>query len=243
LDCQPREAVSAYVDQGLRVRPYDKQVLTRAGLQQLLLGNSEAAVEQWSRCFNTPGRHQKEIVYRLVSCGMPAKLLLDRMRPEWRTLREVWPPYRQFGSPQDVAEILTYATAAAQRETEKPRGISPATVWFWQASLYSDVRHSEEALECLNRAYTANPHHYPIRYSLGKALLAAGRLNEAEPHVRWCLARRPEDKWLGDAIASISRQRFAEYREAPGARAAAFSTQLQPQLASPEQAPSAPISR
>jgi tetratricopeptide (TPR) repeat protein len=218
LECQPREAVAAYVDQGLRVRPYDKQVLTRAGLQQLLLGHSEAAVEQWSRCFNTPGRHQKEIVYRLVSCGMPARLLLDRMQPEWRTLREVWPPYRQFGSPQDLSEILTYATAAAQRETQKPRGISPATVWFWQASLHSDVGQAEQALECLSRAYTANPHHYSIRYSLGKSLLAAGRLNEAEPHVRWCLARRPEDKWLGDAIESISRQRFAEYRDRPTAR-------------------------
>jgi predicted Zn-dependent protease len=233
------------VDQGLRVRPYDKHVLTRAGLQQLLLGNSESAVELWSRCFNTPGRHQKEIVYRLVSCGMPARLLLDRMQPEWRTLREVWPPYRQFGSPQDLSEILSYAAAAAQREVQKPRGISPATVWLWQASLYTDVGQANEGLECLRRAYTANPHHYAIRYSLGKALLAAGRLNEAEPHVRWCLARRPEDRWLNDAIASISRQRFAEYRDAPSARSAAFSTQLNSQLASPEQASSgaAPISR
>ncbi len=176
---------------------------------------------------------------------MPAKLLLDRMQPEWRTLREVWPPYRQFGSPQDLSEILTYAATAAQRETQKTRGIAPATVWHWQASMYTDVGQADEALECLTRANTANPHHYPIRYSLGKALLAAGRLSEAEPHVRWCLARRPEDKWLNDAIAAISRQRFAEYRETPGAGSGAFSTQRQTPLTSPEQASAdaAPLSR
>jgi tetratricopeptide (TPR) repeat protein len=245
LEHRPREAVAAYVDQGLRVRPYDKQVLTRAGLQQLLLGNADAAVEVWSRCFNTPGRHQKEIVYRLVSCRMPAKLLLDRMRPEWRTLREIWPQYRQFGSPNDWSTILNYASQASQREAGKPDGIPPATVWFWQASLHNDVGQADEALACLNRANAANPHQYTIRYALGKALLAAGRLNEAEPHVRWCMARRPEDKWLNEAIASISRQRFAEYREAPGARSGALPTQPQPPMASPKQASSdaAPISR
>jgi tetratricopeptide (TPR) repeat protein len=223
------------VDQGLRVRPYDKQVLTRAGLQQLLLGNSEAAVELWSRCFNTPGRHQKEIVYRLVSCGMPAKLLLDRMQPEWRTLREIWPQYRQFGSPDDLSTILRYASQASQRQAESPDGIPPATVWYWQASLYNDVGQADEALACLNRANTANPHQYAIRYALGKAFLAAGRLNEAEPHVRWCLARRPEDKGLNEAIAAISRQRFAEYSARTRPSAGTFMTQPQPPLQNPDE--------
>jgi O-antigen ligase/tetratricopeptide (TPR) repeat protein len=238
LDRRPRAAVAAFVDQSLVVRPYDKHVLTRAGLQQLLLGNSEAAVEHWSRCFNTPGRHQKEIVFRLVSCGMPARLLLDRMRPDWRTLREIWPQYRQLGSPHDLSEILAYAATAAQRETDKDRGIPAATVWHVQASLHTDVAQADEALACLRRAYAANPHHYPIRYSLGKALLASGRLNEAEPHVRWCLARRPDDKGLADAIQAISRQRFAENSAQPSAGVTRFATQ--PQL--PPQAPKLPSS-
>jgi tetratricopeptide (TPR) repeat protein len=245
LERRPREAVAAYVDQGLRVRPYDKQVLSRAGLQQLILGNSEAAVELWSRCFNTPGRHQKEIVYRLVSCGMPAKLLLDRMQPEWRTLREIWPQYRQFGSPDDLSTILSYASQASQREVENSHGIPPATVWHWQASLHNDVGQTDEALMCLNRANAANPHHYQIRYALGKALLAAGRLNEAEPHMRWCLARRPEDKWLGEAIGAISRQRFAEYSARTRPVAGTFVTQPQGSLQNPDQKPAdaATISR
>jgi tetratricopeptide (TPR) repeat protein len=190
-------------------------------------------VEHWSRCFNTPGRHQKEIVYRLVSCGMPARLLLDRMQPQWRTLREIWPQYRKLGSPDDLAAILAYASQAAQRETEKANGIPPATVWHAQASLHSDVGQTNEALTYLNRAHAANPHNYAIRYSLGKTLLAAGRPNEAEPHVRWCMARRPEDKWLGEAIQSISRQRFAEYSST--ARSAAFATPPQAPLQAPNQ--------
>jgi predicted Zn-dependent protease len=79
----------------------------------------------------------------------------------------------------------------------------------------------------LKLAYKANPHHYPIRYSLGKALLASGRLNEAEPHVRWCLARRPDDKGLAGAIEAISRQRFAENSAKPTTGTAAFATQSQ----------------
>jgi O-antigen ligase/tetratricopeptide (TPR) repeat protein len=227
LDRAPRAAIAAYVHQGLGVRPYDKYVLTRAGLQQLLLGHQDSAVALWSRCFNTPGRHQKEIVFRLIHCGTSAKILLDRLQPEWRTLREIWPQYRQYGSPHDLTEILAYASQAAQRETKQSNGVAPAFIWFWQASLYADVGNADQALECLTRAYRSNPHHYPIRYSLGKALQAAGRLNEAEPHVRWCLARRPEDKSLSDAIIAIARHRFAEQSLKPSALPGTIPTQPQ----------------
>jgi tetratricopeptide (TPR) repeat protein len=245
LDRRPTGAVAEYVNQAILVRPFDKHVLTRAGLQQLLLGNAEAALEHWSRCFNTPGRHQKEIVYRLAGCRMPARLLLERMQPEWRTLREIWPPYRQLGTPQDLADLLAYASQATREETNKANGIRPATAWFWQATLHGDVGQADEALDCLNRAYKANPQHYAIRYSLGKALLSAGRLNEAESHVRWCLARRPDDKWLSEAIDSISRQRLAEFSAAPSASANDGVQQLRPspEPGGQESTQSAPISR
>jgi tetratricopeptide (TPR) repeat protein len=241
----PRDAIAAYVDQALRVRPYDKNVLTRAGLQQLLAGHLDSAVEYWSRCLNTPGRHQKEIVFRLISCRMPATVLIERMRPDWQTLRVIWPQYRQFAPPEELSELLAYAIQAAQCETKRPECNAPEHIWYWQARLYADVGQANDAIECLQRAYKCNSHSYPIRYSLGKALLAAGRLNEAEPHVRWCLARRPEDKSLHDAIAAIARERFAQYSAKAAATVRALSTPPQPLQQSSSQPTNfaAPISR
>jgi O-antigen ligase/tetratricopeptide (TPR) repeat protein len=205
----PRAAIDAYVDQASRVRPYDKNVLTKCGLQELLRGQPDAALEMWSRCFNTPGSHQGEIVFRLVAAGMPANVLLSKLQPDWRTLHEVWTQYRKLGTPQDLAELLSYAAEVTPGEIGSERGTRPAYVWYWNAMMYADVERTGEALVCLERAYACDPHQYPIRFALAKALLAAGRMPEAEPHVRWCLARRPEDKRLADALVTISKHRLA----------------------------------
>jgi tetratricopeptide (TPR) repeat protein len=210
LNQAPREASAALVDQGLRVRPYDRNVLHRAGRQELLSGRNDAAIEFWSRCFNTPGPHQQQIVFRLLYSGMPARMLLDRLKPKWQTLREVWDQYRKSGTPQDLADLLSYAAGMAPQEIENTSsGVRPGYVWYRLAAMYADVGRIDEALPCLEHAYACDPMQYTVRYALGKALITVGRFPEAEPHVRWCLARRPGDKYLSDALLAISKHRLA----------------------------------
>jgi tetratricopeptide (TPR) repeat protein len=210
FDQAPRETTAAFVDQALRVRPYDRNVLYRAGRQELLSGRNEAAIEFWSRCFNTPGPHQQQIVFRLVYSGMPARMLLDKFKPEWHTLLEVWEQYRQSGTPQDLADLRTYAVEAAPQEIAKENSaVRPASIWYRLAAMHADVGRVDESLACLERAYASDTTQYAVRYALGKALIAVGRLPEAEPHVRWCLARRPGDKNLTAALLAISKHRLA----------------------------------
>ena len=75
--------------------------------------------------------------------------------------------------------------------------------------LHNDLQQSQEALTCLEKAYAAGPHIYPVRMAIGRALLEAERFAEAEPHVRWCLARRPDNKALSAALIEITKQRYA----------------------------------
>jgi tetratricopeptide (TPR) repeat protein len=210
LNQAPRAAIAAFVDQGLRVRPYDRNVLHRAGRQELLSGRNDTAIEFWSRCFNTPGPHQQQIVFRLVYSGMPARMLIQKLLPQWHTLREVWDQYGKSGTPQDLSDLLSYAAEIAPQVVakEKPT-IQPAAVWYRLGVMYADVGRVGESLACLQRAYACDSTQYAVRYALGKSLLAVGRLPEAEPHVRWCLARRPGDKNLTDALLAISKHRLA----------------------------------
>ena len=202
LNQAPRAAIAAFVDQGLRVRPYDRNVLYRAGRQELLSGRHDAAIEFWSRCFNTPGPHQQQIVFRLVYSGMPARMLLNKLEPEWQTLREVWDQYCRSGTPQDLIDVLSYASEMAPLEIANEQSpVRPAYVWYRLASMNADVGRVDESLGCLERADECDPVQYAIRFALGKTLIAVGRLPEAEPHVRWCLARRPGDKNLSDCAA------------------------------------------
>jgi tetratricopeptide (TPR) repeat protein len=203
-------AIQAYVDQGLRVRPYDQAVLYRAGVQALSFGRLEDAIRLWSACYHVRGNHQARIIYRLVASGMPASLFVATFQPDWQTLREVWKRYRQFGTEQDLGDLLAYAAEATERYSRQQGSWRPDVVWYWQSLLYTDVGRTDEALVCLHKAYGCNPRTYNVRFALGEALLAEHRYAEAEPHIRWCLARRPENRSLSAALVEIAKHRLAE---------------------------------
>jgi tetratricopeptide (TPR) repeat protein len=199
----------ALIEQGLRVRPHDAEVLFEVGREELLAGNLDGAISHWQRCFQDPGPHQQKIIH-LLAGRVPAPVFLATFQPEWQTLRDVWQRYRQLGQPADVDALLTYAadkTAAAVR-TENAR--TRAFVWYWQSQLYGDVGRPADELDCLQRAYQSDARHYFIRLALARALHKSGRYAEAEPHYRWCLARRPADKNLTRALLQLSKQRLAQ---------------------------------
>jgi tetratricopeptide (TPR) repeat protein len=97
-----------------------------------------------------------------------------------------------------------------QRELHSQGGIPPVYLWLWQASMYDDLKQPNEALACLERAYQCDQHVFSVRQKLGFALKDAGRYSEAEPHLRWCLARRPEIKSFGEALLEINKLRVSQ---------------------------------
>ena len=210
LDGASGDVAEAYANQGLLVRPHDADVLFEAGNRTLMAGDLEAAIGYWRRCFHDRGRHQRRIVYALAGQYIPAAMFLDVFEPDWHTLREIWSRYRQSGSDQDVRDLLAYATKVTDRDVREQNDIPPACIWLWQASMYSDVGRSSDAVACLEQAYRLNPQFFDARFALGRALLDTRRFAEAEPHIRWCLARRPENKFLKAALLEVSKQRFSE---------------------------------
>ena len=58
--------------------------------------------------------------------------------------------------------------------------------------------------------YTEPPYwYYPVRQSLGAALLQAGRLAEAEEQFRFALKRSPNNGWSYFGLAELAKARGA----------------------------------
>jgi tetratricopeptide (TPR) repeat protein len=205
LENAPPPVVEAYVEQGLRVRPCDGDVLFEVGMHKLMTGQLEAVISIWAKCFRDSGDHQLRIVETLAG-RIPAAVFIQEFQPDWRTLREIWARYRQLGQPQDLTELVSYAAEVTKRQVAEETGIRPAYIWLWQASMFHDVDRPDDALLCLEQAARSGSHNYAVRLALGQALMKAGRFNEAEAHVRWCLARRPENKSLSAALVEITKQ-------------------------------------
>jgi tetratricopeptide (TPR) repeat protein len=210
LDGDRPANAEAYVRQALRVRPHDADVLYSAGEQAFMRGDLPAALLHWTACFVHPGTHQTSIVYRLAG-RIPASDFLQIFHPDWHTLRDVWARYRALGSDSDRQLLIAYADELARRQTMEAGTARPELIWAWLSAMYGDLGRSAEALACLEQAHTANPRQYVVRQALATALLEAGRLSEAETHLRWCLARRPGDKSLRSALASIPKRRLAQH--------------------------------
>jgi tetratricopeptide (TPR) repeat protein len=166
-------------------------------------------MEIWARCFANSGPHQLRIV-NLAAARMPARDFLEAMQPDWRTLREVWARYRLLGQPQDQADLVVYSAQVTQRELHAKDGIPPVYLWLWQASMYQDMQQPVEALACLEQAYQCDPRVFRVRQLLGFALKNVGRYSEAEPHLRWCMARRPENKSFNAALLEINKLRISQ---------------------------------
>ncbi len=203
------EMAAACIAQAQCVRPYNGDVVFEVGRQALVNGDFDTAMRRWSRCFRDSGDHQLRIV-DLLAGKVPASVFVESLQPDWRTLREIWARYRQSGSLQDRNDLVAYAAQVTQRDAHSKNGIPPAYLWLWQAAMYSDLGHHEKSLACLEHAYECDQQIYSVRYELACALKQADRFVEAEPHLRWCLARRPENKGLRAAIFEISKLRVAQ---------------------------------
>jgi O-antigen ligase/tetratricopeptide (TPR) repeat protein len=248
LDAAKAAATKPFVEQALRVRPNDAEVLFEVGRQNYIVGDITSAVERWKECFDDSGPHQIKIVY-LLSGRLTASEFLKNFQPDWRTLRGVWNRYHESGKQEDIDAILSYSANCSAHETEDDYGIPPAYVWYWQAKFYADAGRADDALKCLQRAYTCGGRHYFIRQALAQGLYAAGRFAEAEPHYRWCMARHPDDSSLSNALVDISKQRLSQRMQMIEAaqldRSAAAAAQLptqactvvQPQVTTPIQPP------
>ena len=209
LEGARQATVDAYIDQGLRVRPHDGDILFEAGRQRLLAGDVDGALEHWKNCYRDTGPHQLRIVY-LLAGRVPAAMFLATFQPDWQTLLPIWYRYRQLGQPQDWNDLVTYSYQAAERETPTQISKNAANIWHWQATMFSDLGHADQALICLERAYEANPRDYEVRKTLGRALMDDGQVAQAEPHLRWCLSRHPENKQLSEDLLEVARRRLAE---------------------------------
>jgi tetratricopeptide (TPR) repeat protein len=218
LDGTSANAARAYADQGLQVRPYDADVLFEAGYRNLLAGDLNGAFKYWKPSFRHRGKHQLRIIHAVAGPQVPAAVFIQEFQPDWWTLRFVWNRYRQLGQTHDLDNLLAYAAQVSDRQVHDDDDFPPAYIWLGQAQMYSDVDRPSDAAACLEEAYRVAPHLYDVRYALARALIAAGRLPESEPHVRWCLSRHPDSKRLKALLLEINKQRFAQREQASDSR-------------------------
>ena len=205
LEGRDHDAVAAYLNQSLRVRPQDCDVLFEVGRQYLLSGDAEKALGLWTKAFQSHGSHQWKIIQHMAGT-IPAEQFIVMFQPTWHTMRHVWNRYKKYGRPEDLQVLVEYAAQTAEYGCQDARLPIRTNIWFTLASMQSHLEQTDAAIASFQRAYAVNPGNYAVRRALGLELLKAEQFEQAEKHLHWCLARRPNDQFSRNALVRIAKQ-------------------------------------
>jgi len=209
LEGHSSKAIHAYIEQGLRVRPHSGRVLFEAGRQRLLLGQVEQGLGDWQQIYNDTGPHQKQII-GLLAGQLPAAGFLELFEPDWTTLQSLWKQYRKQGDPNDWQAILDYTATVAEKVRTQQSPYQAAHIQNALGNMHHALGQPEQALIYFQQALKISPNVYVFRHSLGRALLRAKKYSLAEPHLRWCLARNPENQSLQKELIQATKSRLPQ---------------------------------
>lgn len=209
LDHPNPHACARLLSQAELLCPRDGNVLFEIGKQHLILGNLQQAIDVWVRCYEQQGQHRLLVVATLAG-RIPAVDFLTTFAPDWHTLRAVWQRYVAAGDSTDVAAVLAYATRLMENVPPTDHDYPTAYIWLWLGQMYDDAGNDDQHFRCLERAMNEDDMLLPVRKNYAFALYRATRYAEAEPHLRWCLARDSSDRNVRRLIKQSAIERHKQ---------------------------------
>ncbi|MCA9237599.1 MAG: O-antigen ligase family protein [Planctomycetales bacterium] len=205
----PETAVHAALDQAVRVRPYDGDVLLTVGAELAARGETDRALETWRRSFAIRGPHRRRIA-QMVAGRMAPTAWIEWLQPGWDTLPAFWQTAAPLVDDGQRAVMLAYAQECADRDCRDYPPWAAGYAWRTLASMQRDCNQPEAAIATLRRATQANPNDVVARRALALALFEINQYDEAESHLSWCLARNPTDGSVQNHLKLIRKVRIAE---------------------------------
>ena len=226
---------AAYMEQAIKVRPFDGTVLFHAGQASMLAGEMDRGLEYWRRSYDCGREYQRQVILWLAgriipdSPGEDASLMLEMFQPDLYGLRYMYNRYRQLALPDQLTSLLTAREQEAAQEArlamDESRMEDAAEYWLEAMAMRLDMNDHAGGLAHAKEAQRCNPHDFRTRYKLGCLLADQGRLAEAEEHLDWCFQRSPDHIPLKNRLMEIRTIKFRGGRTAtrPGKMPARYS--------------------
>jgi O-antigen ligase/tetratricopeptide (TPR) repeat protein len=106
-----------------------------------------------------------------------------------------------------LTELRRSFRTVAEAEATRLQGTASARAWLEAGSLSGELGDRAGELESAEKAARADPSYFPARYEAARCLVAAGRYGDAQPHLNWCLQRRPNDARLHAFLREVVARR------------------------------------
>lgn len=209
-----------YVEQALRARPYDGDVLYTAAKEALLAGDAALWLDYAKKAVASGPRCQEMVIRDLVDATPPANLpavadfIVREFGADLAGIRVLHAECARHCSPRQLQGLVQLRAIKAEEEAAAMKNAQAAPLWIEARKLYADLDRHGDALRCARNAVEADPNNFQARYLLGLDLLNHQLFEDAERQLRWCYQRRPDNKSveakLGQALKGKLDGRRAE---------------------------------
>jgi tetratricopeptide (TPR) repeat protein len=212
--CGPSQR--ACVDQAVRVRPLDGEVLYAAAMEALVAGDLTQYVEYLRRSYGCGPAHRQHLIRQLLA-HVPddgiepmTRFLIETFSPGLEELRLLHGLASQRAKPEGLAALRRHVAAAAEAAAQTASGPEASRLWLEACGLRVLLGDGPRALQCARSACDCDPNRWDARCALGECLIRCQSFDEAERHLSWCLQRRPDDRALQKRYLEALRARLGQ---------------------------------
>lgn len=191
--------------QAYAVRPFNPSVQFVLGHRKLLDGDAEAAMTLWKEAFRRGDDVRRRIIATIGFEAPPAELL-RLFNPDVDGLRDIFEYYRRKEMETQLHFVGQQFVAELESQAQLMTGEAAGRLWFDAQFAYSVLGDREQAAAAAEQAVRAHPTSYDNHFACALRLREAGRYEAAAREFRWCLARRPNDELLVNAIRQVERE-------------------------------------
>ncbi len=191
----PQEVSREFLAQALEVEPYSPRIHFAIGADLWPQGQIEKAISHWKIAFEHSAYYRANIML-LLTPAVSAQEFIETFQPGINDLELLAEIYQQQGNTESTQTTLVQlgerylALAATQISQEQAKTLIVA---FW---MFQRCNNRQRAEETIAMAFQKHPYDYEVHKVYGQYLFNSQRFSEAQPHLDWCLRRKPDDKQL-----------------------------------------------
>ena len=189
----------AVINQAIRLRPHDPNVLYAAGLLADESGDNESAWQMWRHAAALDSIIAQQLVHRFVD-RIPANELLNQLEP----LRHMyWTLYVAYGQAKrpEAQKAVAVDFADRHREGLANAKFDTASDWKEYGRLLITASDNLNAIPCLRHAVKLQPDDLSTRRLLAETLIAERMFEEAHSELSKLRKRFPDNKRIINLLA------------------------------------------
>ena len=226
LNTQDSRLPQACINQALRVRPHEGQVLFEAANQAELDGDQTRAMQLRQQCFAECPSERGRVLNVLLPM-MSAVAVCELLQPDVTGLRAIDNLWSRSSSKEDMKPVKELRLAKVYEAAQRVKGTTQSNLLYEAAIIERTLGNTDNAATTITAALVANPNNFQMRLVHIDLALSTGDAITVKKEIDWCLLRRPDSQKLQGRIQRLKQLRikqasmpttFDAAAEEPGAR-------------------------